>query len=160
MTLKRSDDLKEPLALDEGIGPDPLQWMLDTQARLHLRLSTDPELGWSGVAQALNSKYFDAFGSARPEPIYQGTLLLIDNAQMLGMEAAEVLDWLPWKKHKRDYGRKLTDEEREKVIEEVIDCLHFVFNLFYELGVRDSREVARRYLAKNNVNHARQDRGY
>lgn len=144
-------------ALDEGIGTDPLQFMLDLQLKLHERLSRDPDLGWYNAAMN-QTAVFRARGVQRPS-LSQRTLLLIDNAVMLAVEAHEVLGELPWKKHKRDYCRAITDEEREKILEEAIDCQHFLNNLYLLLDV-DSREVARRYASKSKVNHARQDGGY
>ena len=89
----------------------------------------------------------------------RGVLLLIDNAEMLAVEALEVKDELPWKKHKENYGEAL-DWDRERVQEEVIDCLHFVVNLLDLAGLGTSEQVREAFFAKHQVNHRRQTEGY
>ncbi len=143
--MRGSNDLKEVIVA-EDMGKDVLQKLLNIQTVLQVRLLSDPDLGWQ--------RYI------LEDPDSAVTKILIDNADMLMMEAAEAKDWMPWKKHKRDYGRALTEEEREKVLEEFVDALHFVLNGFLTLGVTTSEEVGQRFLAKNKVNHARQDDGY
>jgi hypothetical protein len=81
-------------------------------------------------------------------------------AEAIIMEGAELKAWLPWKLWKADYGRELTDEEREGALEELVDLLHFVLEGFLELGVDDARTLAGYYLAKAAVNEDRQREGY
>lgn len=87
------------------------------------------------------------------------TELLKEQVLMLIAEATELLEHMPWKKHRKDYGRDLTAREREAVLEETVDILHFVFNLFLLLGVNTDM-VYRLYIAKNDINRERQRGGY
>lgn len=88
------------------------------------------------------------------------TFRLIDNAEMATCEAMEWKNGLPWKKHKHDYGRPLTQAELDHVIEEIVDLLHFVLNGFLAARVTTANEVYARFMAKHRVNHERQDNGY
>lgn len=145
--------------LDLGIGADPLQFMIDKQRALHDRVTTDPALGWLGAAAAMTMKYQKWYSQDRVA-LDDDTICLVDNLQMMAVECHEALQDLPWKKHKRDYGRAITEEEREKVLEELVDIQHFLLNCFRLCGVVDSREIAQRYASKNKVNHRRQDQRY
>lgn len=88
------------------------------------------------------------------------TIMLIDNAKMAVKEAGEIEDLLPWKKHKREYGRPVTQAERDKALEENVDLLHFVINIFLLLGITTSDEIVEAFFRKNEVNHQRQKEGY
>lgn len=138
---------------------DPLQFMIEKQRALHDRVTEDGDLGWKGLADAMGRKY-DRYATTPRPPVSDVTLCLADNLQMMAVEAHEALQDIPWKKHKRDYGRELREEERELVLEELVDIQHFLLNSFRLLGVTSSREIAQRYLSKNTVNHRRQDTKY
>lgn len=116
-------------------GVDMLQDMLDRQAALQARLP----------------RFADSVSQ---------TQRLIDNAEMAACEAVEWKNGLPWKKHRQDYGRVLTSQELEHVLEEIVDVLHFVLNGFLVAGVTTSEEVYARFLTKHQVNHKRQNDGY
>jgi len=110
---------------------DPLQQMLDAQVRFQ--------------------SAFEHFSGAIPL-----TQQMIDNSMMMMMEAHEVMDVLPWKKHGINYARKLTDKERDSLAEELIDVQHFVLNLLILLGYTESYDVLRIFMKKNEFNLQRQ----
>ena len=85
---------------------------------------------------------------------------LKENANGLVHEASEAVNALPWKMHKADFGRSITKEERDNFIEETIDCLHFVINMFLGVGVESEEEIEALFFGKNDVNHDRWDHGY
>lgn len=108
--------------------------------------------------QALIAPKIYAFGEAGG---CDGQVFFLkENGNALAHEASEVVDALPWKMHKADFGRPLTQAEREHAIEETVDCLHFVLNLFLDLGVRTSGEIEGRFFGKNDINHDRWTNGY
>lgn len=139
--MRKSTDLRTAfLDPDESVGTNYLQSMMDRQAEFQARLAGDPEL--------------------RHRHVDSVTAEIIRNADCLAFEAMELKDHLPWKSWRRDYGRPLTENEREAAIEEAVDCWHFLLNLFWLLGVTDAREFTGRFFAKNALNHQRQDKGY
>lgn len=83
----------------------------------------------------------------RQEFINTQSLALIDEI----MEAIRETPWKPWKKS------AVYNEENFK--EELIDCWHFLINLSLASGM-SSKEVYKRYINKNRVNHERQDNNY
>lgn len=119
---------------------DTLQELLDRQRQLQTRMPR--------------------FGPPGPEGSERQARQVRDYAVMLAREAHEVLDCTAWKKHKTDYGRRMTPEELEHAREEVVDCLHFVLNLLLVVGLEDAREVRHHFLAKHEENHDRVSRGY
>lgn len=121
---------------------DPLQRMIRRQRGLQARIA--PKIYSFGEAGNIDGR----------------TFFLKENGNALLHEASEVVNAIPWKMHKADFGRPITPEERENAITEVVDCLHFVINLFLGLGVDSSEEIEQRFIGKNKVNHDRWDRGY
>jgi hypothetical protein len=87
-------------------------------------------------------------------------LKLVLLADAIIMEGAEFKGWLPWKQWRGDYGRELTEGEREGVIEELVDLLHFVLEGFIDMGIDDPRLLTGYYLAKAKINQERQQNGY
>lgn len=77
-------------------------------------------------------------------------------------ELAEALYEMPNYKLWKSYD-SMSPEAREvawqKVRMELIDAFHFFMNMLLCAGM-DAKEVFQMYLAKNQENHARQDRGY
>lgn len=116
---------------------DLLHALLITQAEFLDRLEREHPERWGGLVEHLK-----------------------EQVVMIVAEAVELLNWLPWKKHKQEYNRALTTEERDAALEEAVDLLHFVFNCFILLGVRSGVEVYRFYMAKHGVNKKRQTEGY
>ena len=72
----------------------------------------------------------------------------------MSQELAELVDSVPWK-HWAKYQK--FDEQNAKV--EVVDLFHFLISIAQVLGMT-ADDVYAAYLAKNKVNHARQDGGY
>lgn len=126
------------LVADGGIPDgDLLHDMLARQRVFHQRLVDAHPERWGGTADVLK-----------------------EQVVMLVAEAVELLNWLPWKRHKEEYQRALTQEERDAAVEEVVDILHFVLNCFHVLGVTSGREIYALYRAKHAINNERQDGGY
>lgn len=67
-------------------------------------------------------------------------------------EALRETRWKPWAKP----GPVFRD--RAKYVEELVDSLHFFVNLCLHGGI-SADELYREYLAKNLINHERQDSG-
>ncbi len=109
---------------------------------------------------ATQRQFLDGLVKKHPERWGSVTEHLKETVVMIVAEAVELLNWLPWKKHKRDFNRELTPAEHEAAIEEAVDLLHFTYNLFIILGVREGAEVYRYYMAKHGVNKKRQSDGY
>lgn len=65
---------------------------------------------------------------------------------------AECTGWKPWATVDHDI-------DREKYVGELVDCLHFLMNLFLVVNT-PVETIIERYLRKNKVNHQRQDDGY
>lgn len=124
--------------------------MLQAQVVLQNRIKAHSE-------EVRDSKFFHpmtgTFVSVR-------TLQLIEQCKMLMGEAAEAHDETPWKMHKTEYGREMTQEEFNACAAELIDALHFVINGLILCGYDTSSAVRDAFFAKNVVNHQRQDQGY
>ena len=67
-------------------------------------------------------------------------------------EFMQEINWKPWKNTKKD-------ENRAKILEELVDVLHFYVELCILMGF-DSEEIFHAYEAKMEVNHKRQDVKY
>lgn len=78
----------------------------------------------------------------------------------LMMESAEIMDRLPFK-----HWKKYSKEDIESMLksldlaEEIIDCLHFIFNLWLCLGY-DEKDLYVMYRVKNAMNQKRQEENY
>lgn len=121
---------------------DPLQRMIAKQRGLQARIA--PKIYAFGEAGGADGR----------------TFFIKENANALMHEASEIVNSIPWKMHKADFGRALTPEERKAVIVEAVDCLHFVINIFLGVGVDSSEEIEALFFDKNDVNHSRWDSGY
>ena len=66
-------------------------------------------------------------------------------------EALNEMSWKSWAKNQFIHDQKIGGE--------LIDLLHFVFNMFLCVGM-DANSIYDRYLAKHEVNRTRQDTGY
>lgn len=70
------------------------------------------------------------------------------------VELTEVLNetsWKPWKKQQ--------ELNPNKIKEELIDVLHFFFNLCIWIDL-EPEEMFKKYMVKQNVNRKRQEQGY
>jgi len=61
-----------------------------------------------------------------------------------------------WKPHRQTI---VTEFDRDAFLEEVVDSLHYLFELLIFVGV-DADELTNAYIAKNTKNHKRLDQGY
>ncbi len=79
---------------------------------------------------------------------------VLNYTRAMQQELAELVDSVPWKWWAR-YQK--FDEQNAKV--EVVDLFHFLISLAQVLGM-SAEDVYQAYLAKNKVNHKRQETGY
>ena len=79
---------------------------------------------------------------------------VLQYTRAMSQEIAELVDSVPWK-----FWAKYQkfDEQNAKV--EVVDLFHFLISIAQVLGMT-AEDVHAAYVAKNAVNHARQDAGY
>lgn len=86
----------------------------------------------------------------------------------ISMEAAEIINWTPWKPWSKQIGSKDpewpierlgTDDHLHEIKMEVVDVLHFAIELAQVLGMT-AGDIHAMYVRKNKVNHVRQDEGY
>lgn len=82
------------------------------------------------------------------------TRWVLNYTRAMQQEMAELIDSVPWKWWAR-YQK--FDEQNARV--EVVDLFHFLVSLAQALGMTPD-DVYAAYLAKNKVNHARQESGY
>lgn len=82
------------------------------------------------------------------------TKWVLNYTRALSQETAELIDSVPWK-----WWAKYQEFDLQNARVEVIDMFHFLVSLAQTLGM-SADDVYNGYLAKNKVNHARQDSGY
>lgn len=82
------------------------------------------------------------------------TKWILNYTRAMQQELAELTDSVPWKWWAK-YQK--FDEQNAKV--EVVDLFHFLVSLAQTLGMT-ADDVFDAYIAKNKVNHQRQDSGY
>lgn len=82
------------------------------------------------------------------------TRWILNYTRAMQQELAELTDSVPWKWWAK-YQK--FDEQNAKV--EVVDLFHFLVSLAQTLGMT-ADDVFDAYIAKNKVNHQRQDSGY
>ncbi len=129
--------------------------MEDFQSMKHLRLEPIPaDCNPNMLAEifrrqgALRKKYLwhEDFSQEQQTKVY---------AQAICSESQEIINhtnWKPWKETKKAF-------DREEVIYEYIDVLHFVIDGLLSLNVT-SEQAMQYYLAKNKENHDRIGRNY
>lgn len=123
-------------------GRDPLEYLIDLQAGLQVRLR--PAIDEMADRLGVDRTFW----------------YLREHSTMLAIEAGEVHECLDWKAHKSRFGLPITAEQRGKMIGETVDCLAFVLNLFLALGVTRTTEIAHHFELKTGISHGRQDSGY
>lgn len=69
-------------------------------------------------------------------------------------EMMHEIRWAPWKTARG----VLTDQARDRAVDEAIDVLHFLGNVLSALGVSDE-ELSDRYVAKQTINRSRLESG-
>ena len=79
---------------------------------------------------------------------------ILNYVRAMQQELAELTDSVPWK-----WWAKYQEFDKQNARVEVIDLFHFLVSLAQTLGMT-ADDVFDAYVAKNKVNHQRQDSGY
>ena len=82
------------------------------------------------------------------------TKWVLNCTRAMQQEMAELTDSVPWK-----WWAKYQEFDKQNARVEVIDLFHFLVSLAQTLGMT-ADDVFDAYVAKNKVNHQRQDSGY
>lgn len=82
------------------------------------------------------------------------TKWVLNYTRAMQQEMAELTDSVPWK-----WWAKYQEFDKQNARVEVIDLFHFLVSLEQTLGMT-ADDVFDAYVAKNKVNHQRQDSGY
>ncbi|MEM9159251.1 MAG: dUTPase [Verrucomicrobiota bacterium] len=82
------------------------------------------------------------------------TKWLLNYTRAMQQELAELTDSVPWK-----WWAKYQEFDKQNAKVEVIDLFHFLISMAQTLGMT-ADDVFEAYVAKNKVNHQRQDSGY
>ena len=82
------------------------------------------------------------------------TKWVLNYTRAMQQEMAELTDSVPWK-----WWAKYQELDKQNARVEVIDLFHFLVSLAQTLGMT-ADDVFDAYIAKNKVNHQRQDSGY
>lgn len=115
--------------------PDSLEHMFALQAELNRRVGVDT----------------DAMQGNEDEVAHW----VLQYVRALQQESAELVDSIPWK-----WWAKYQKMDVQNARVEVVDMLHFLISLAQVLGM-SAPDVYAAYLAKNKVNHGRQEKdGY
>lgn len=86
--------------------------------------------------------------------VEEKTKWVLNYTRAMQQEMAELIDSVPWK-----WWAKYQKFDEQNARVEVIDLFHFLVSLAQTLGMTPD-DVYNAYLAKNKVNHARQESGY
>lgn len=98
----------------------------------------------------LNSRFGIAFPDFNMSVLYQMSNFLKQEAAEVNIEIESV--WKYWKKNPKEI-------DRSKVVEEVIDVLHYAINMCLATGL-SSNDIYDEFFKKNIINNERQDKGY
>ena len=79
---------------------------------------------------------------------------VLNYSRAMQQEMAELIDSVPWK-----WWAKYQKFDKQNAGVEVIDLFHFLVSLAQTLGMT-ADDVMAAYVAKNKVNHDRQESGY
>lgn len=79
---------------------------------------------------------------------------VLNYSRALSQETAELIDSVPWK-----WWAKYQKFDPQNARVEVVDLFHFLISIAQVLGM-SADDVYQAYLAKNKINHQRQDTGY
>lgn len=79
---------------------------------------------------------------------------VLNYTRAMQQELAELVDSVPWK-----WWAKYQKMDEQNARVEVVDLFHFLISAAQALGMT-ADDVYQAYLAKNKVNHARQESGY
>ncbi|QWQ55823.1 dCTP pyrophosphatase [Escherichia phage P479] len=152
-------------AYDNAIfeGTDPLQVMLDMQKSLQVRLANDRDycyhpdkLATAGDVVAWMREQKDCIDDEFRE-------LITSLGEMSKGEKDASAVWKKWKARYTEAQAKpiseMSPEDQLEIKFELIDIMHFVFNMAIGLNM-SAEELFKLYYLKNAENFARQDRGY
>ena len=79
---------------------------------------------------------------------------VLSYSRAMQQEMAELIDSVPWK-----WWAKYQSFDKQNARVEVIDLFHFLISMAQTLGM-SADDVYDAYVAKNKVNHQRQESGY
>ncbi len=82
------------------------------------------------------------------------TKWVLNYTRAMQQELAELTDSVPWK-----WWAKYQEFDKQNARVEVVDLFHFLVSLAQTLGMT-AEDVFDAYIAKNKVNHQRQESGY
>ena len=82
------------------------------------------------------------------------TKWVLNYTRAMQQEMAELIDSVPWK-----WWAKYQAFDKQNARVEVVDLFHFLISLAQTLGM-SADDVYDAYVAKNKVNHQRQESGY
>ena len=103
------------------------------------------------MQQALNKRIgVETAGMTEEEKIKW----VLNYLRAMQQEIAELIDSVPWK-----WWAKYQEFDEQNAKVEVVDLFHFLISIAQVLGM-SADDVHAAYVAKNQVNHARQDSGY
>ena len=142
---------------------DPLQIMLDMQKSLQVRLANDREycyhpdkLATAGDVVAWMREQKDCIDDEFRE-------LLTSLGEMSKGEKDASAVWKKWKARYQEAQAKpiseMSPEDQLEIKFELIDIMHFVFNMAIGLNM-SAEEIFKLYYLKNKANFERQDNGY
>lgn len=142
---------------------DPLQVMLDMQKSLQVRLANDREycyhpdkLATAGDVVAWMREQKDCIDDEFRE-------LLTSLGEMSKGEKDASAVWKKWKARYTEAQAKpiseMSPEDQLEIKFELIDIMHFVFNMAIGLNM-SAEEIFKLYYLKNKANFERQDHGY
>lgn len=111
---------------------DKLEQIFGMQAELNARIGVRLE----GIGEAEQTQW------------------VLNYTRAMQQEIAELIDSVPWK-----WWAKYQEFDKQNARVEVIDLFHFLISLAQTLGM-SADDVFQAYVAKNKVNHLRQETGY
>lgn len=153
-------------AYDNAIikGTDPLQVMLDMQKSLQVRLAKDkPEYNQHPDDLATAGEVVDWLRNQKDYIDDEFRELLTSLGGMSNGEKDASAVWKPWKaqhaERRETLINDLSPKDQLEIKFELIDIMHFVFNMAIGLGM-SAEELFKLYYLKNLENFKRQDTGY
>ncbi|UJJ22009.1 dCTP pyrophosphatase [Erwinia phage Virsaitis27] len=156
----KARDAYEDILLDEK---DPLQVMLDMQKSLQIRLAENRDYCYHPDKLATAG---DVVGWMREQKDciddeFRELLTSLGEMSRGDKDASAV--WKNWKARYQEAQAKpiaeMSPEDQLEIKFELIDIMHFVFNMAIGLNM-SAEEMFKLYYLKNAENFARQDRGY
>lgn len=82
------------------------------------------------------------------------TKWVLNYTRAMQQELAELVDSVPWK-----WWAKYQSFDKQNARVEIVDLFHFLISLAQAMGMT-ADDVFEAYIAKNKVNHQRQESGY